>query len=93
MSRLTSELRKRYASCVPPAVAGEFRRQNKPYLKYTNILQFNTRTLFLFACLIINLPWLYFVFDLVVMNGVLVYLIRKEEALANSFMSQIPSQP
>ena len=93
MSRLTSELKKRYATCVPPAVAGEFRRQNKPYLKYTNILQFNTRTLFLFACLIINLPWLYFVFDLVVMNGVLVYLIRKEEALANSFMSQIPSQP
>ena len=93
MSRLTSELKKRYVSSVPPAIAGEFRRRNKPYLKYTNILQFNTRTLFLFACLIVGLPWLYFVFDLVVMNAVLVYLIRKEEGLANSLMSQIPSQP
>ena len=89
MSRFTSMLKKQYSSCIPSDIAGEFRRRNKPYIKYTNILQFNTRTIFLFICLFANVPWLYFVFDIVVMNAVLIYLIRKEEALAGSFLSKI----
>lgn len=89
MNRFTSMLKKQYSSCIPSDIAGEFRRRNKPYIKYTNVLQFNTRTIFLFICLLVNVPWLYFVFDIVVMNGVLIYLIRKEEALANRFLSKI----
>ena len=89
MNRFTSMLKKQYSSCIPSDIAGEFRHRNKPYIKYTNILQFNTRTIFLFICLLINVPWLYFVFDIVVMNAVLIYLIRKEETLANSFISKL----
>ena len=51
----------------------------------TNILQFNTRVIFLFFCLALDCVWLYFVFDLVVMNSVLVVLIVRQERFASKF--------
>lgn len=82
-------LKSKYPDDIPLTLSNELRQGNKKYMKYTNILQFNTRVLFLFLCLFINLPWLYFVFDLIVMNSILIYLIYKEEKLAKHFTKKL----
>lgn len=82
-------LKSKYPNDIPSTLSNELRQENKKYMKYTNILQFNTRVLFLFFCLFINLPWLYFVFDLIVMNSILIYLIYKEEKLAKHFTKKL----
>jgi hypothetical protein len=82
-------LKSKYPNDIPLTLSNELRQENKKYMKYTNILQFNTRVLFLFLCLFINLPWLYFVFDLIVMNSILIYLIYKEEKLAKHFTKKL----
>ncbi len=89
MQRFLTALKEKYNTIIPVDLTQELRSKNKPFMKYANILQFNTRVLFLFFCLFIDLPWLYFIFDIVVMNGILIYLIRKEEKFASYFQQQV----
>ena len=62
-----------------------FREASKPWMMYTNILTFNTRTVVLFICIFIGLPWVYFLFELTVMNILLFYLLYKYEAICKEF--------
>ena len=85
MQKLLKLVKEKYPFFIPADFVLEFRNKNKSNIKYTNILQFNTRVICLFACLFLKIPWLYFVFDLVVLNGILVLLIVNEERLASNF--------
>ena len=78
-----------YGNKIPKDLCSEIREKNKKYMPLTNILQFNTRVAFLFFSLFIGLPWLYFVFDVVVMNAVLCYLIVKEEGLFGGYYKEL----
>ena len=61
---------------LPDGFREDFRRESRPMMKYTNILSFNTRTIVLFATLLAGLPWIYFVFELTVMNILLICLLH-----------------
>ena len=63
----------------------QFRQASKPMMKYTNILSFNTRIIVLFACIFANIPWLYFIFEITIMNFLLIYLLRKYETICKRF--------
>ncbi len=80
-----------YGNSIPKDLSSEIREKNKKYMSLTNILQFNTRVAFLFFSLLIQLPWLYFVFDVVVMNTILIYLILKEENLFENYNKELRS--
>ncbi|MCD8193309.1 MAG: hypothetical protein LUD74_01935 [Tannerellaceae bacterium] len=58
-------------------------------MKYTNMLSFNTRVLFMFFTLFINMPWLYFVFELTVLNAMLVYMIVTHERFCKDFTQEL----
>ena len=50
-------------------------------MKYTNILTFNTRAIALYISLLIGEPWLYFVFEIIVMTSLFVYMCHCHEAV------------
>ena len=59
-------------------------------MKYTNILSFNTRTFALFASILIfQMPWLYFAFELTVLNIVLIYMMMRHEKICKGFVAQL----
>ena len=58
-----------------------FRAASKPLMKYTNILTFNTRAIALYISLLIGEPWLYFVFEIIVMTSLFVYMRHCHEAV------------
>lgn len=62
---------------------------NKPLMPLTNIIQFNTRVIFLFIWLFIGHVWLYFVFDIVVLNSVLWYLRNKQEKTSAQMLNML----
>ena len=64
---------------APQQFRDDFRKMSLPLMKYTNILTFNTRTIAMFISVIIRIPWLYFVFELVVLNSLLIYMIWRHE--------------
>lgn len=87
--RFFALLQQRYGAVAPQKIRDEFRQGSLPLMKYTNILSFNTRVIALFVSLLINEPWLYFVFELTVLNGLLVYMIWRHERLSNKLYKEI----
>lgn len=82
MQTLRRELRGRYGEGeIPQVFRDDFRKQSKPLMKYTNWLSFNLRSIALFCSLFAKMPWLYFAFELVVLNAMLVYMIWRHERM------------
>lgn len=74
---------------VAPEVCREFRRGSLPLMKYANILTFNTRAIVLYIVLLLGQPWLYFVFEVTVMNILFFYMRYRHEALCRRIHAQL----
>ncbi len=66
---------------IPQSFRDRFRALSLPLMKYTNILSFNWRCIALFASLFARMPWLYFAFELVVLNILLIYMVVRHERI------------
>ena len=89
MQRLRRALRHRYGENIPQSFRDAFRAKSKPLMKYTNILSFNTRTFALFAAILIfRMPWLYFAFELTVLNIILIYMMARHERICRDFLQK-----
>jgi hypothetical protein len=53
------------------------------------MLSFNTRAIALFISIGFNVPWLYFVFELTVLNIMLVYMIVTHEHFCTTFAAEL----
>ncbi len=90
MQALRRELSARFPDGrVPQAFRDDFRKLSLPLMKFTNILSFNWRTIALFASLLARIPWLYFAFELIVLNGLLVYMTRRHEAMCRKLTNDL----
>ena len=93
MQRLRRDLSARFGSKIPVEFRERFRAASKPLMKYTNILSFNTRTFALFAAILIfRRPWLYFAFELTVLNILMVYMMARHERICRRFADELESQ-
>ncbi len=90
MQTLRLELRKRFPDGrYPESFRHTFRRLSLPLMKYTNILSFNWRCIALFISLFAGMPWLYFIFELTVLNVLLVYMIVRHEKICRTLTSEL----
>lgn len=90
MQRLRRELKKRFPDGhIPASFREAFRRKSLPLMKYTNILSFNWRTIVLFTALFLTMPWLYFAFELTVLNILLVYMVIRHEKICRTFTKEL----
>ncbi|MDE6197960.1 MAG: CDP-alcohol phosphatidyltransferase family protein, partial [Muribaculaceae bacterium] len=53
------------------------------------ILSFNWRTIALFTSLFLAMPWLYFAFELIVLNILLLYMVRRHESICRTLTQQL----
>lgn len=90
MQQLRRLLRSKYGNDIPQSFRDRLRMASKPLMKYTNILSFNTRTFALFAAILIfRMPWLYFAFELTVLNIVLIYMVCRHERICKTFVKEL----
>lgn len=90
MQELRRELKRRFGeNDIPQQFRDDFRAKSKPLMKYTNWLSFNLRTIALFCSLFAKMPWLYFAFELVVLNAMLVYMILRHEKMCRNFIIEL----
>lgn len=87
--RLMALIRYRFHGQAPESFRSAFRQKSLPLMKYTNMLSFNTRVIALFVSLFIGRPWLYFVFELTVLNAMLVYMIASHERFCCAFAKEL----
>lgn len=84
-------IKEKFGEVAPEKLRKDFRQKSLPLMKYTNILSFNTRAIALCISILIGLPWMYFVFELTVLNVLLIYMITKHESICKSFIADINS--
>ncbi|MDE6325159.1 MAG: hypothetical protein K2M02_03210 [Duncaniella sp.] len=90
MQALRRELQQRFPSGrIPQSFRDAFRAASLPLMKFTNILSFNWRTIALFISLFLKMPWLYFAFELFVLNNLLVYMVIRHEAICRKFTTEL----
>lgn len=89
LQRLLAIIRTDFKDGLPASLVADFRVMNKPLMRYTNIVQFNTRVIFLFLWLFIDYAWIYFFFDLFVLNPILIYMCRRQEKVSTHFSEKI----
>lgn len=89
MQLLRATLNSKFGGNVPKQFCDDFRKKSRPLMKYTNILSFNTRTFALMFAIAINRLDVYFLFELIVLNGILIYTTYRHEFMCRDFVNLI----
>lgn len=86
---LKRKMKSLFGDNLPERLRADFRQGSLPLMKYTNILTFNTRAITLYVCLLAGQPWIYFVFEITVMNGLFLYMRYRHETLCKTITQRI----
>ena len=89
MQRLRKALKEKYGDDVPQEFRDYFRAQSLPLMKYTNMLSFNTRTIVIFITVAMNVPWISFAFEVVVLNLMLLYMVLRHEHICRKALKKL----
>ena len=76
----------KYEGNIPDEFRKDFLKKTFPLLKYTNMLSFNLRSIVLFISVLSNIPWVYFVFEITVLNIMLIYMVWKHEKICKEYV-------
>ena len=84
-------LQQRYPSStsIPPQLRAEFRKGSLPLMKYTNILTHNTRAIVLFIAVLTNIPYVYPLFEIGVLQPLYWYMRYKHEQLSERLKQEM----
>lgn len=66
------------------AFKAQLRELGRPLMKYCNILTFNCRAIALYIACLLNMPWLYAAFEIIVLTIVFFLLRHRHEAICKS---------
>lgn len=89
--RLMKLLREKYGVTenIPQSFRDKFRTLSLPMMKWTNILTFNTRAIVLYVVCLADLPWLYFIFEIVVMSALCRYMKVRHERFCKELCREL----
>lgn len=82
-------LRNKYPTVIPQDLRDRFRKVSLPLMKYTNILTFDTRVGVLFLSLLIGEPWIFFCFEIIVLEALRFYTLRTHERFCEQFTEEL----
>jgi phosphatidylglycerophosphate synthase len=81
-----------FGSRFPEWFSAEYRRTNLPMMKYYAILTTNTRMWVMMGAVLLDVPWLYFAVEIVVINAVMAGVIAHQEKLSARLCGDIDAR-
>lgn len=88
LQRLLRAVGERNAEELSEEFLREFRAASLPLMPMTNILTFNSRFFVLVIAMLIGMPWIYLLYEMVVLNVVLFYMRWRHEKMCKDFYKQ-----
>ena len=76
-------------SAMPEALRKEFLDGSRPLMKYTNILTFNVRAICIYVTCLAGCPWMYMLFEIIVLTILYIYMHKRHESLCASITGKI----
>ena len=62
---------------------------SRPLMKYTNLLTFNLRAICIYVTCLLGCPWVYFVFEMTVLQGMYMYMHSSHERLSKRLYGEL----
>lgn len=62
---------------------------SRPLMKYTNLLTFNLRAICIYVTCLLGCPWVYFVFEMTVLQGMYMYMHSSHEWLSKRLYGEL----
>ena len=87
--KFRAALRQKYGNEIPSELGKEFCSRTYHLLKWTNISTFNTRAIVLYITLLVGMPWIYFVFEIIVMNIIFIGMKAGHERVCRDMTDKI----
>lgn len=79
------------SGALPERLRSDFRNKSLPLMPMANILTFNVRAIVLYVSLLVGHPWIYPIFEIVVLTVVFLRMRFLHERMCAQLLSQIPS--
>ena len=89
--RLLDKLRSKFGSldAIPQEVREEFRQHSLPVIKWNGLLTFNFRSFWLFLFCLLDVPVIYFIWEIVGMGLLYVYVKRRHESFCRKMADKL----
>lgn len=89
--RLLDKLRSKFGSldAIPQEVREEFRQHSLPIIKWNGLLTFNFRSFWLFLFCLLDVPVIYFIWEIVGMGLLYLYVKRRHEAFCRKMADKL----
>ena len=89
--RLLAKLRSKFGSldAIPQEFRVEFRQYSLPVIKWNGLLTFNFRSFWLFLFCLLDVPVMYFVWEIVGMGLLYLYVKRRHEAFCRKLADKL----
>ena len=70
-------------------LTSHFLEGSRPLMPMTNILTFNTRAISLYISILLNIPWAFLIFEMVVLHSLYIYMHHRHERLCAKMTKMI----
>ena len=89
--RLLAKLRSKYGSldAIPQEFREEFRQYSLPVIKWNGLLTFNFRSFWLFLFCLLDVPVIYFIWEIVGMGLLYLYVKRRHESFCRKMADKL----
>lgn len=85
LQRMLQSLHARYGDNIPEDIRLNFRRQSRELMNLIDLLTFNGRTIVMFIVVLVGEVWVYFLYEIIVLNIVLLLAMKKHEKMCATF--------
>ncbi|MDL2265913.1 CDP-alcohol phosphatidyltransferase family protein [Parabacteroides sp. OttesenSCG-928-G21] len=79
LQQLLRQLHEKYGDNIPEDLRLRLRKANKELMKYVDLMTFNGRTIVMFLIVLTGKVWVYFIYEIVILNIVLGVVLKKSE--------------
>ncbi|MCC8144184.1 MAG: CDP-alcohol phosphatidyltransferase family protein [Tannerellaceae bacterium] len=86
LQQMLRNLHCQYGDNIPENIRIEFRKKSSQLMPYIDLLTFNGRTLVMFLFILTGQVWGYYLYEIIVLNMVLVFVMRKHEKICKMFL-------
>lgn len=87
LQQMLRSLHAKYGDDIPQNIRLAFRKKSRHLMQYVDFLTFNGRTIVMFVVVLIGEVWVYFLYEIVVLNIILLITMRKHEKMCASFIN------
>ena len=88
LQQMLRNLHRKYGDDFPESIREDFRMESKKLMRVIDLMTFNGRTLVMFAIVLSGHVWMYYLYEIFVLNGVLLFCMKRHESICSSFLNR-----